>query len=163
NISAFRRLECDAHARLGHGGVKVAYSWMLHHTSAWLCKSFSASEEDLPNCVSQEAESPNQAQIFLQGTYSPPNRLGDYRRPLPWVARVVWGKGRGYVAWAPPRAGRGSGGSPPAGDLNLNAANGVLQHQTLMVEIFFVKWTIVKLLRLSRACASIDGAPGFKS
>jgi len=31
-----------------------------------------------------------------------------------------------------------------------------------MVEIFFVKWTIVKLLRLSRACVTIDGAPGFK-
>jgi hypothetical protein len=36
---------------------------MLHRTSAWLCKSFSAPEEDLPNCVSQEAESPNQEQI----------------------------------------------------------------------------------------------------
>ncbi|MGA7230905.1 MAG: hypothetical protein WBX95_08250 [Xanthobacteraceae bacterium] len=65
NISAVRRLECDAHARLGHDGVKVAYSWMLHRTSAWLCKSFSAPEEDLPNCVSQEAESPNQEQTFL--------------------------------------------------------------------------------------------------
>jgi hypothetical protein len=45
--------------------VKVAYSWMLHRTSAWLCKSCSAPEEDLPNCVSQEAESPNQEQTFL--------------------------------------------------------------------------------------------------
>ena len=65
NISAFRWLECDVHARLGHDGVKVAYNWMLHRTSAWLCKSFSAPEEDLPNCVSQEAESPNQEQTFL--------------------------------------------------------------------------------------------------
>ena len=65
NISAFRRLEYDVHARLGHDGVKVAYRWMLHHTSAWLCKSFSAPEEDLPNCVSQDAESPYQEQTFL--------------------------------------------------------------------------------------------------
>ena len=65
NISAVRRLECDAHARLGHDGVKVAYGWMLHCTSPWLCKSFSAPEEDLPNCVSQEAESPNEEQTFL--------------------------------------------------------------------------------------------------
>ena len=51
NISAFRRLECDVHARLGHDGVKVAYSWVPRRTSAWLCKSLSAPKEDLPNCV----------------------------------------------------------------------------------------------------------------
>jgi hypothetical protein len=32
-----------------------------------------------------------------------------------------------------------------------------------MVEIFFVKRTIVKLLRLRRACVIVDGAPGVKS
>src|SRR5262249_38949962 len=65
NISAVGRLECDAQARLGHYGVKVACSWMLHRTSAWLCKSFSAPDEDRPNCVSQKAKSPNQEQTFL--------------------------------------------------------------------------------------------------
>ena len=54
DISAVRRLERDAHARFGHDGVKVAYSRTLHRTGAWLSKSSSAPEEDLPNCVPQE-------------------------------------------------------------------------------------------------------------
>ena len=29
DISAFRRLECDVHARDGHDGMKVACSWMI--------------------------------------------------------------------------------------------------------------------------------------
>lgn len=48
NINAVRRLKCDVHARFGHDGVKVAYSWMLHRTGGWLHIS-SASEQDLPN------------------------------------------------------------------------------------------------------------------
>jgi len=65
--------------------------------------------------------------------------------------------------WSHSRAGRRPGRIATAGGLNLNAANGILQHQTLMVEIFFVKWTIVKLFRLRRARVIIDFAPGIKS
>jgi hypothetical protein len=49
------------------------------------------------------------------------------------------------------------------GDLDLNSRYSVLQHQTLMVEIFFVERTIVQLLGLRGARVVIDSAPGFKS
>ena len=79
--------------------------------------------------------------------------MSDDRRRLPCIVLINWRQWRyrygGDVAWSQWRARRRPGSYPP-GNLNLNSRNSVLQHQTLMVEIFFVKRTIVKLLRLRR-------------
>jgi hypothetical protein len=81
--------------------------------------------------------------------------------------RTHWRKGRhrcgADVAWLHWRAGRRLGSYPLGCCLSLNSTNGVLQQRTLTVEVYFVKRTLAKLVRLHGACAIVDGAPVFKS
>ena len=45
--------------------------------------------------------------------------------------------------------------------VGLNSAYGVLQHQTLAVEVCFVKRTLAELVRLHGACTIVDSAPAM--
>ena len=50
DVSAVRRLECDAQASFCHDRVKVVFNWTPYRADARLYEFF-ASKEDLPNYV----------------------------------------------------------------------------------------------------------------